>query len=176
MKNLIPFLKLERYNDNEGAFDIVYFFNNQNNTIESKKFDNYTREATPEIDLNFKHENEALIKNLLIDEIIKENQFINCCQFIEDGLYNLQDCTVKGSRKYKGKTATLVSLFSKINPYSGKNEKMAKIEGLDGLIYYISASTVLIPLEAIKLMLNDLRIFELINFKPNRNDFYNFNK
>ena len=169
-------MKLERYNYNDGAFDIVYFFDNENNTIESKKFDNYTREATPEIDLNFKHENEALIKNLLIDEIIKENQFINYCQFIEDGLYNLQDCTVKGSRKYKGKTATLISLFSKINPYSGKNEKMAKIEGLDGLIYFISASTVLIPLEAIKLMLNDLSIFELINFKPNRNDFYNFNK
>ena len=62
----------------------------------------YTREATPEIDINFKHENEALIKNLLIDEIIKENQFINYCQFVEDGKYNLQDCTVKGSRKYKG--------------------------------------------------------------------------
>ena len=175
MKTLIPFLKLERYNDNDGAFDIVYFFDNENNTIESKKFDNYTREATPEIDLNFKQENEALIKNLLIDEIIKANQFINYCQFIEDGLYN-QDCTVKGSRKYKGKTATLVSLFSKINPYSGKNEKMAKIEGLDGLIYYISASTVLIPLEAIKLMLIDLSINDLIRFKLNRNDFYNFNK
>ena len=117
-----------------------------------------------------------MIKNLLIAEIIKENQFINYCQFIEDGKYNLQNCRVKGSRKYKGKNARLISLFSKISPYSGKNEKMAKIEGLDGLIYYISASTVLIPIEAIKLMLSDLSIFELINFKPNRNDFYNFNK
>ena len=176
MKTLIPFFKIEKYNDNNGAFDIVYFFDNQNNIIESKQYDNYTREATPEIDINFKHENEALIKSLLIDEIIKENQFINFCQFIEDGLYNLQDCTVKGSRKYKGKKATLLSLSSKVNDFSGKNEKMAKIEGLDGLIYYISASTVTIPLEAIKLMLNDLSINDLIRFKPNRNDFYNFNK
>ena len=176
MKTLIPFFKIEKYNDNDGAFDIVYFFDNQNKTIDSKKFDNYTRELTPEIDFNFLQENEALIKNLLIDEIIKENQFINFCQFIEDGKYNLQDCTVKGSRKYKGKKATLLSLFSKVNDFSGKNEKMAKIEGLDGLIYFISASTVTIPIEAIKLMLNDLNIFDLINFKPNRNDFYNFNK
>lgn len=176
MKNLIPFLKLEKYNDNDGAFDIIYFFDNKNKTIESKKFDNYTRELTPEIDFNFMQENEATIKNLLIDKIIKENQFINYCQFIEDGQYNLQNCTVKGSRKYKGKTATLVSLFSKVNDFSGKNEKIAKIEGLDGLIYYISASTVLIQIESIKLMLNDLSINDLINFKPNRNDCYYFNK
>ena len=176
MKNLTSFFKIEKYNDNNGAFDIVYFFDNENNIIESKQYDNYTREATPEIDLNFKHENEVLIKASLISEIIKENQFINYCQFIEDGQYNLQDCTVKGSRKYKGKNARLISLFSKINPYSGKNEKMAKIEGLDGIIYFISASTVTIPLEAIKLMLNDLSINDLIRFKPNRNDFYNFNK
>lgn len=175
MKTLIPFFKKEKYNDNDGAFDIVYFFDNQNNTIESKQYDNYTREATPEIDLNFKHENEALIKNSLIDEIIKENQFINYCQFIEDGNYNVK-VLVKGSRKYKGKEATLLSLFSQINNFSGKNEKMAKIEGLDGLIYFISASTVTIPMEAIKLMLNDLSIFELISFKSNRNDFYYFNK
>lgn len=176
MKTLNPFFKSEKYNDNNGAFDIVYFFDNENNTIVSKQYDNYTREATPEIDLNFKHENDALIKNLLIDEIIKENQFINYCQFIEDGQYNLHDCTVKGSRKYKGKKATLLSLFSRVNNFSGKNEKIAKIEGEDGIIYFISASTVFIPMEAIKLMLNDLTIFELINFKPNRNDFYNFNK
>ena len=176
MKNLTPFFKIEKYNDNNGAFDIVYFFDNENNTIESKLYDNYTREATPEIDINFKHENEVLIKASLISEIIKENQFINHCQFVEDGLYNLQDCTVKGSRKYKGKKATLLSLFSRVNDFSGKNEKMAKIEGEDGLIYFISASTVTIPLEAIKLMLNDLSINDLIRFKPNRNDFYNFNK
>ena len=176
MKTLIPFFKIEKYNDNNGAFDIVYFYDNENKTIESKKFDNYTREATPEIETNFLKENEALIKNLLIDEIIKENQFINYCQFIEDGKYNLQDCIVKGSRKYKGKKATLISLFSRVNYFSGKNEKMAKIEGLDGVIYFISASTVTISIEAIKLMLNDLSINGLINFKPNRNDFYNFNK
>lgn len=176
MNNLTPFFKIEKYNDNNGAFDIVYFFDNENNTIESKLYDNYTREATPEIDFNFKRENEATIKNLFIDKIIKENQFINYCQFIEDGQYNLHNCIVKGSRKYKGKISTLVSLFSRVNNFSGKNEKIAKIEGLDGLIYYISASTVLIPIESIKLMLNDLSIFELINFKPNRNDFYNFNK
>ena len=176
MKTLIPIFKRERYNDNDGAFAIVYFFDNENNIIESKQYDNYTREATPEIDLNFKHEKEALIKNLLIDEIVKENQFINYCQFIEDGQYNLRNCIVKGSRKYKGKTATLVSLFSNINTYSGKNEKIAKIEGEDGIIYFISASTVLIPIKAIKLMLNDLSINDLIRFKPNRNDFYNFNK
>ena len=176
MKNLTPFFKIEKYNDNDGAFDIVYFFNNQNNTIESKQYDNYTREATPEIDINFKHKNSALIKNLLIDEIIKENQFINYCQFLEDGKYNLHDCTVKGSRKYKGKKANLLNVFSRINQFSGKNEKIAKIEGLDGIIYFISASTVIIPMEAIKLMLNDLSISELINFKRNRNHFYDFNK
>ena len=49
----------------------------------------------------------------------------------------------------------------RFNDFSGKNEKMAKIEGLDGLIYFISASTVTIPIEAIKLMLNDLNIFVL---------------
>ena len=176
MKNLIPFFKRERYNDNDGAFDIVYFFNHENNTIESKQYDGYTRESTPEIETNFLKENEALIKNLLIDEIVKENQFINYCQFIEDGQYNLQDCKVKGSRKYKGKTATLVSLFSKVNDFSGRNEKIAKIIGLDGVIYFISASTVTIPIEAIKSMLNDLSINDLIRFKSNRNDFYNFNK
>ena len=175
MKTLIPFFKIEKYNDNNGAFDIVYFFDNQNNTIESKQYDNYTREATPEIDLNFKHENEALIKNSLIDEIIKENQFINYCQFIEDGNYNVK-VIVKGSRKYKGKTANLISLFTQINSFSGKNEKMAKIEGLDGIIYFISASTVSIPLETIKEMLNKLDIYNLISFKSNRNDFYYFNK
>ena len=175
MKTLIPFFKIEKYNDNNGVFDIVYFYCQKNKTIESKKYDNYTRELTPEIDINFKHENEALIKNLLIDEIIKDNQFINYCQFIEDGNFNV-NVIVKGSRKYKGKNANLISLFSKINPFSGKNEKMAKIEGLDGIIYFISASTVTIPLEAIKLMLNDLSINDLIRFKPNRNDFYNFNK
>ena len=176
MKTLIPIFKRERYNDNDGAFAIVYFFDNENNIIESKQYDNYTREATPEIDLNFKHENEVLIKASLISEIIKENQFINYCQFVEDGQYNLQDCTIKGSRKYKGKKATLLSLFSRVNNFSGKNEKMAKIEGEDGIIYFIYASTVLIPMKAIKLMLNDLSINDLIRFKPNRNDFYNFNK
>ena len=175
MKNLIPFFKLERYNDNDGAFDIVYFFNHENNTIESKQYDGYTRESTPEIDFNFKHENEATIKNLLIDEIIKENQFIGNCQFIEDGKYNVK-ATVKGSRKYKGKEATLLSLFSKVNDFSGRNEKIAKIIGLDGIIYYISASTVSIPIGTIKEMLNDLTINDLIRFKSNRNDFYNFNK
>ena len=175
MKNLIPFFKLEKYNDNDGAFDIVYFFDNENKTIESKKFDNYTRELTPEIETNFLKENEALIKNLLIDEIIKENQFINNCQFIEDGNYNVSS-TVKGSRKYKGKEATLLSLFSRSNKFSGKNEKIAKIEGLDGIIYFISASTVSIPIETIREMLNGLGIYDLINFKSNRNDFYNFNK
>ena len=176
MKTLIPFFKSEKYNDNDGAFDIVYFFDNENKTIELKKFDNYTREKSPEVDFNFMQKNEALIKDLLIAEIIKENQFINYCQFIEDGKYNLQDCIVKGSRKYKGKKATLISLFSRVNYFSGKNEKMAKIEGLDGVIYFISASTVTIPLEAIKLMLNNLSINDLIRFKSNRNDFYNFNK
>ena len=175
MKTLIPFFKLEKYNDNDGAFDIVYFFDNENKTIESKKFDNYTRELTPEIETNFLKENEALIKNLLIDEIIKENQFINNCQFIENGNYNVK-ALVKGSRKYKGKEATLLSLFSRLNQFSGKNEKIAKIEGLDGIIYFISASTVSIPIETIIKMLNELDIYDLINFKPNRNDFYNFNK
>ena len=176
MKNLIPFFKIEKYNDNNGAFDIVYFYDNENKTIESKKFDNYTREKSPEVDFDFRKENEALIKNLLISEIIAENQFINYCQFIEDGLYNVQDCTIKGSRKYKGKKATLISLFSKVNDFSGKNEKIAKIEGEDGLIYFISASTVSIPLETIREMLNGLDIYSLISFKSNRNDFYNFNK
>ena len=176
MKTLIPFFKRERYNDNDGTFDIVYFFDNENNTIESKQYDGYTREKSPEVDFDFKKENEALIKISLIDEIIKENQFINYCQFIEDGQYNLQDCKVKGSRKYKGKTATLVSLFSKVNDFSGRNEKIAKIIGLDGVIYFISASTVTIPIETIIEMLNGLGIYDLINFKPNRNDFYNFNK
>ena len=55
-------------------------------------------------------------------------------------------------------------------------QSRAKIEGEDGIIYFISASTVLIPIKAIKLMLNDLSINDLIRFKPNRNDFYNFNK
>ena len=176
MKYLIPFFKIEKYNDNNGAFDIVYFYDNENKTIESKKFDNYTREKSPEVDFDFRKENEALIKNLLISEIIAENQFINYCQFIEDGLYNVQDCTIKGSRKYKGKKATLISLFSKVNDFSGKNEKIAKIEGEDGLIYFISASTVSIPLETIREMLNGLDIYSLISFKSNRNDFYNFNK
>ena len=176
MKTLIPFFKSEKYNDNDGAFDIVYFYDNENKTIESKKFDNYTREKSPEVDFDFRKENEALIKNLLISEIIAENQFINYCQFIEDGLYNVQDCTIKGSRKYKGKKATLISLFSKVNDFSGKNEKIAKIEGEDGLIYFISASTVSIPLETIREMLNGLDIYSLISFKSNRNDFYNFNK
>ena len=175
MKNLTPFFKIEKYNDNDGAFDIVYFFDNENKTIESKKFDNYTRELTPEVDFDFKKENEALIKDALINEIIKENQFINNCQFIEDGSYNV-NALVKGSRKYKGKEATLLSLFSQINAFSGKNEKMAKIIGLDGIIYFISASTVSIPIETIREMLNGLGIYDLINFKPNRNDFYNFNK
>lgn len=175
MKNLIPFLKLEKYNDNDGAFDIIYFFDNKNKTIESKKFDNYTRELTPEIDTFFIQENEAKIKNLLIDEIINENQFINNCQFIEDGNFNI-NVIVKGSRKYKGKDANLISLFSKINIYSGKNEKIAKIEGLDGIIYYISASTVSIPIETIKIMLNKLDVKKLIFFKTNRNDCYDFNK
>ena len=176
MKTLIPFFKFEKYNDNDGAFDIVYFFNTENNTIESKKFDNYIREKSPEVDFDFKKENEALIKNLLVAEIIKENQFINFCQFIEDGLYNLQDCTVKGSRKYKGKHAKLICIFSQISNFSGKNEKMAKIEGLDGIIYYISASTVSIPIETIKAMLNELDIYYLITFNKKRNYFYNFNK
>ena len=175
MKTLIPFFKLEKYNDNDGAFDIVYFFDNENKTIESKKFDNYTREATPEVDLNFMQKNEALIKDTLIAEIIKENQFINNCQFIEDGNYNV-NALVKGSRKYKGKEAKLISLFSRLNQFSGKNEKMAKIEGLDGIIYFISASTVSIPIETIKAMLNELDIYDLITFNKNRNDFYNFNK
>ena len=175
MKNIIPFFKLEKNNDNDGAFDIVYFFDNENKTIESKKFDNYTRELTPEIETNFLKENEALIKNLLIDEIIKENQFINNCQFIEDGSYNV-DALVKGSRKYKGKEAKLISLFSRLNQFSGKNEKIAKIEGLDGIIHFISASTVSIPIETIREMLNGLCIYDLINFKSKRNDFYNFNK
>ena len=122
MKNLIPFFKIEKYNDNNGAFDIVYFYDNENKTIESKKFDNYTREKSPEVDFDFRKENEALIKNLLISEIIAENQFINYCQFIEDGLYNVQDCTIKGSRKYKGKKATLISLFSRLHQFSLKNE------------------------------------------------------
>ena len=61
MKTSIPFFKRERYNDNDGAFAIVYFFNYENNTIVLKQYDGYTREATPEIDSNFKHENEALI-------------------------------------------------------------------------------------------------------------------
>lgn len=175
MKTLTPFFKLEKYNDNDGAFDVVYFFNNENKTIDSKKYDNYTKEITPEIELNFLQENEALIKGLLIDEIVKENQFINNCQFIEDGKYNV-NAIIKGSRKYKGKTANLISLFTQINSFSGKNEKMAKIEGLDGIIYFISASTVSIPLETIKEMLNKLDIYSLISFKSNRNDFYNFNK
>ena len=176
MKNLIPFFKIEKYNDNDGAFDIVYFFDNKDKTIESKKFDNYTRELTPEIDSFFLQENEATIKNLLIDEIIKENKFINYCQFIEDGNYNLRNCSVNGSRKYKGKIATLLSLLSRVNNFTGKNEKIAKIEGLDGLIYYISASTVLISIETIKIMLNKLDIKKLISFKTNRNDCYDFNK
>ena len=175
MKTLIPFLKREKYNDNDGAFDIVYFFDNENKTIESKKFDNYTRELTPEIETNFLKENEALIKNLLIDEIIKENQFINNCQFIEDGNYNV-NALVKGSRKYKGKEAKLISLFSRLNQFSGKNEKMAKIEGLDGIIYFISASTVSISIETIKAMLNELDVYNLVTFNKNRNDFYCFNK
>ena len=175
MKNLIPFFKLEKYNDNDGAFDIVYFYDNENKTIESKKFDNYTRELTPEIETNFLKENELLIKDALINEIIQENQFINNCQFIEDGNYNV-NALVKGSRKYKGKEAKLISLFSQINAFSGRCEKMAKIIGLDGIIYYISASTVSIPLETIREILNGLSIYDLINFKPNRNDFYNFNK
>ena len=120
-------------------------------------------------------ENEAFIKNLLVAEIIKENQFINNCQFIEAGNYNVK-ATVKGSRKYKGKEATLLSLFSQMNAFSGRCEKMAKIIGLDGIIYFISASTVSIPIETIRDMLNGLGIYNLINFKPNRNDFYNFNK
>ena len=173
MKTSIPFLKREKYNDNDGAFDIVYFFDNENKTIDSKKYDNYTREATPEVDLNFMQKNEALIKNLLIDEIIKENQFINNCQFIEDGNYNV-NALVKGSRKYKGKEAKLISIFSQISNFSGKNEKMAKIEGLDGIIYYISASTVSIPIETIREMLIELDVYSLITF--NENDFYNFNK
>ena len=53
MNTLIPFFKIEKYNDNDGAFDIVYFYDNENKTIESKKFDNYTRELTPEIETNF---------------------------------------------------------------------------------------------------------------------------
>ena len=175
MKTLIPFFKIERYNDNDGAYDVVYYFDNENKTVELKKFDNYTREATPEVDLNFMQKNEALIKDTLIAEIIKENQFINNCQFIEDGNYNV-NALVKGSRKYKGKEAKLISLFSRLNQFSGKNEKMAKIEGLDGIIYYISASTVSIPIETIREMLNGLGIYDLINFKPNGNDFYNFNK
>ena len=175
MKNLIPFFKLAKYNDNDGAFDIVYFFDNEHKTIESKKFDNYTREATPEIDFNFMPDNKALIKDLLINEIIKENQFINNCQFIEDGNYNVK-ATVKGSRKYKGKEAKLISLFSQINAFSGSREKMAKIIGLDGIIYFISASTVSIPIETIKAMLNELDVYNLVTFNKNRNDFYNFNK
>ena len=175
MKTLIPFFKIEKYNDNDGAFDIVYFFNNENKTIDSKKFDNYTREKSPEIETNFLKENEALIKNLLINEIIKENQFINNCQFIEDGSYNV-DALVKGSRKYKGKEAKLICIFSQISNFSGKNEKMAKIEGLDGIIYLISASTVSISIETIKAMLNELDIYNLVTFNKNRNDFYCFNK
>ena len=175
MKTLIPFFKIERYNDNDGAYDVVYYFDNENKTVELKKFDNYTREATPEVDLNFMQKNEALIKDTLIAEIIKENQFINNCQFIEDGNYNV-NALVKGSRKYKGKEAKLISLFSRLNQFSGKNEKMAKIEGLDGIIYFISASTVSIPIETIKEMLNELDIYNLITFNKNRNDFYNFNK
>lgn len=175
MKNLIPFFKLQKYNDNDGAFDMVYFYDNENKKIDSKKFDNYTREATPEVDFNFLQKNELLIKDTLINEIIQENQFINNCQFFVDGNYNV-NALVKGSRKYKGKEAKLISLFSQINAFSGKCEKMAKIIGLDDIIYFISASTVSIPIETIREMLKELEIYDLITFNKNRNDFYCFNK
>ena len=171
MKTIIPISLQEKYSDNLGAFDIVMYYNTLENSFETRVFSEYNRsEKTPEIDYNFLRENENKLKDLLIDKILEDEKFICWGISLGEGLYNIT-VNIKGSRKYKGKTAQLIEI-SCSRDYNYKEVFHAKIQGLDGYIYEISPSCVTVPSEEMRSLLNRMTFDRLTRLTKGTEKFY----
>ena len=171
MKTLIPVHLQEKYSDNLGAFDIVMYYDTLENSFETRVFSEYNRsEKTPEIDFNFLRKNENKLKDLIIDKILEYEKFICWGVSLGEGLYNIT-VNIKGSRKYKGKTAKLVEVISS-RDYNYKEVFTAKIQGLDGSIYEISPSCVTVPNEEMRSFLNRMTFDRLTRLEIDADKFY----
>jgi hypothetical protein len=171
---LIPINKKERYNDNDGAYEIITYFDTKNNSIITDTLDGYTQKQSPSIDFDFLKQNESKIKNILIDKIIEDDPSIINGFNLGDGKYNIP-VNIKNSKKYKGKTAKLVEIFSKYDSYSHRTVSVAKIIGDDGNEYNISPNTITISIDTIRHILMNLKIESLFVFrKSNRDNKYYF--
>ncbi len=166
---LIPIYKLDRYNDNDGAYEIIFYFDNNKDEIIGKKLDGYTSKQASEINDKFLKQNEDKIKSILVSQIIKEHPSISSGYKLGSGDYNVQ-VNVKNSKKYKGNTAELLKIFEQYSNYSRQKVSVAKIKGEDGEIYYISPNTITIPTDSIETMLMGLPINRLFGFDSNNRD------
>jgi hypothetical protein len=172
--NIIPIYKQEKYNDNDGAYDIMYFFDANTNSVFSEVLRGQDKSKySTEIDYDFVERNEGLIKNALAEKKLNENpQMLNLFNWASYNSKEKIPVMVKGSRKYKEDSAELISLFEKRNPYSGRLETVAKILGNDGNIYYLSPNTLKITPETAKSLLLKYDIPKLVIFKSNQNREY----
>jgi hypothetical protein len=110
------------------------------------------------------------LKSLLIDKILEDEEFLCWGISLGEGEYNI-NVNIKGSRKYKGKTAKLVSINS-FRDYNYKNIFQAKIQGEDGVIYEISPSCVTVPTEEMRIFLHRMSFDRLNRLKKDAGKYY----
>jgi hypothetical protein len=170
---LIPIFKTENYNDNDGAYDTVHYYDVEKQIINIKIFSGYTRDISPVIDVNFLNKNQANIKNILVNRIINNEPYIGSGWYLGADRYNFP-VTIKNSKNYKGKNAILVEIISKYNNYTYKTDYVAKIKNQEGDVFYISPNCITIDIQLIKEKLFEMEITKLICFAKMRDEKYYF--
>lgn len=161
---LIPIFNAEKYTDNDGNYNVVFYYDSLNHNIESKVFGGYNpHEITPEINYDFLNENQANIKSILVNKIIFNNPYMGSGWYLGEDTYNLP-VAIKNSKKFKGSNAILVEIFTKYNTYSYKTEYIAKVKNQEGDVYYISPNCISIEMEIIKQKLFEMEISKLFRF------------
>lgn len=176
--NIIPIYKLEKYNDNDGAYDMIVYFDQGNKKIfKEKLIGSESSKYGDKINYDFFKANEGEIKKILINDIISEHgNFLGKVYYWGDGKYNNIPVSVKGSKKYKDNTAELLEIKEVYNNYSHSKVMAAKILGNDGETYLISPNTLTVSDDIIKDMLSKKSAVDLLGFdKYSRNDKYYLN-
>ena len=175
-ENNIVICKKERYNDNTGAYDIIYTYDTETNKINARTYLSYEKTDNENVDYDFVEKNTDNLKKIAIDDCIsKHGNKLTSVFYWGVGKFDNIPVIVKGSRKYKEKTAKLVGIYENYNNFKHKTELVAKILGNDGNTYYISPNTLTVDIDTIHKLLSKLDLDSLLSFgSSNRTGLFYF--
>ena len=169
MNTLVPVSVSQFYNDNDGAYDIVQYFNRENGELTSEKL-LVGDINSPEVNHDLVRECEREIKHSVITRILSDTRIYSLQHHQPGGIYNI-NCLVVNSRKYKG-VAELIT--TELNYFKGTTTQVAVIKTPEGDYHKVSRNCINLSETDMYELLNRFELRDLFVFKTDNSNKFRF--